>query len=280
MKLRKLLLFSLAFASGMSYASAQKIKLVEYEEGTQNISREFPDKSFLQVFYSNNDVKENEEELLCEKEVVLFVVPDASIVVEGQEVEFTMTVEKMDHKGDINWGVSQFCKFGQCIKVPDGYTSDKITAKGNFSAIDEYGNPNSISIHYGLKGKYLNGNQINTEHNFLSRLTIAPVNPEESNSISLDIMLRNIKYLGTEAVHLNKVAIISNLGGDVTLSYNGDLKNLNLQVFDLQGHQIYTSKLPAGSSTYKIPTVLPQGIAIFRINANGKPVFAEKCEIR
>lgn len=271
MKLRKLLLFSLAFASGMSYASAQKIKLVDSEG-----SREFPDKSFLQVFYANDGINSG----VCEKEVELFVVPDASIVVEGQETEFTLTLEKVDHTSDADWGVSQFCKFGQCAPVPDGYTSDKISATGSFSAIDEYGNPNGISIHYGLKGKYLNGNQINTEDNFLSRLTIAPVNPVESNSISLDIMLSNVKFLGTEAVHLNKVAIISNPGGDVTLSYNGDLKNLNLQVFDLQGHQIYTSKLPAGSSTYKIPTVLPQGIAIFRINANGKPVFAEKCEIR
>lgn len=126
MKLRKLLLFSLAFASGMSYASAQKIKLVDSEG-----SREFPDKSFLQVFYANDGINSG----VCEKEVELFVVPDASIVVEGQETEFTLTLEKVDHTSDADWGVSQFCKFGQCAPVPDGYTSDKISATGSFGSI-------------------------------------------------------------------------------------------------------------------------------------------------
>lgn len=257
--MKKLLFIAVALWGTISGLSAQKVAIMH--NGGKD---ELPEGGTITAYYET-------KEGITSADIHFYLNPDAAAI--GKE--YKVTLSKVDHKGDANWGIFLLCMGESCQKV-NAYGD--VHADGRRIKLEKYeegefGYPNEVHPTYEFKEALAD-----TRDDFKVKIDVTPV--AGGSPITFYALLRHISKQSTNVIEFAKVALLNEADGLCTLQYTSEGRNLELEVFNILGNLQYKGMLPAGVSAYRLPVRLSQGISIFRISHNGKPVFTQKFRIK
>lgn len=279
MKLRKLLFTTIACVGALTYASAQTVRFVNPDD----YKTEIPNNSVMHV-YLNDPTDDNSDPKVALAKISL--AGDKKMI--DSNTSYRASAIKLDHKGDADWGIAEFC-WNQCTPV-DFFGDEYIhkTTKVIDEISDELYSYNDCDIHYTVKGKYVieegEGKdkkvKVVTSEVFHSLVKFEPVRAGAGNTLQMHVFVENKKFESTEAISLDKVSVITSEGGFCIVNYSGAVENVQLDVFDICGNRVHSAMLNGSDASYKLPNALNPGMHMFRLSSNGKTLFVQKVMIK